>query len=98
MVRPLQLSQAIRPRRLPQTRPRVRQQARFASSGPGGSTEAAQKKAQDALALAQKYGGEAVEKGKQLLGPLGERIAGLLGGTSHFALATCAASFLRRTQ
>ena len=93
MVRPLRLSQPLRPRRLPQT-PRPR--ARFASSGPEGSSEAA-KKAQDAVSTAQKYAGEAVEKGKQMLGPIGERLAGLLGGTLTFgsciALMLYAASY-----
>ncbi|GJE85530.1 ATP synthase subunit g, mitochondrial [Phanerochaete sordida] len=53
------------------------QQARFASTNP--STEAAQKKAQDALASAQKYAGQAVESGKKFLGPFGDKLGNLFG-------------------
>lgn len=80
MVRPLRLAQPLRARRIPQARGRTHP-ARFASSTPGGGTEAAQKKAQDALASAQKFAGQAVETGKQYLGPVGERFGNLLGGT-----------------
>ncbi|KAI0806048.1 mitochondrial ATP synthase g subunit-domain-containing protein [Irpex lacteus] len=75
MVRPtIRLSQSLRPRRAPQSHPR---QVRFASTNP--STEAAQKKAQDALASAQKYAGQAAETAQKFLGPVGERAAGFLG-------------------
>ncbi|KAI0750303.1 mitochondrial ATP synthase g subunit-domain-containing protein [Daedaleopsis nitida] len=78
MVRPLsaRLAQAIRPRRVPQSHPRLQQQ-RFASSTP--STEEVQKKAQDALAAAQKGLGQALETGKKALGPVGEKAATMLG-------------------
>ena len=81
MVRPMsaRLAQAVRPRRLPQSHPRLHQQ-RFASSTP--STEEVQKKAQDALASVQKGLGQAFETGKRLLGPVGEKAATMLGGTS----------------
>ncbi|RPD55031.1 hypothetical protein L226DRAFT_548042 [Lentinus tigrinus ALCF2SS1-7] len=77
MVRPLsaRLTQAVRPRRLPQSHSRLHQ--RFASSTP--SAEEIQKKAQDALASAQKGFGQAVETGKRLLGPVGEKAAASLG-------------------
>lgn len=88
MVRPtLRLSQSLRPRRVPQSQPRAHQ-TRFASTNPGGSTEAAQKKAQDALASAQKYAGEASEAAKKFLGPAGEKAASFLGGTSASHTAT----------
>ena len=78
MVRPtLRLSQSLRPRRAPQSHPR---QARFASTNP--SSEAAQKKAQDAFATAQKYAGDAAEAAKRFLGPAGEKAANFLGGMS----------------
>lgn len=74
MVRPaMRLAQSLRARRL------QFQQARFASTNP--SAEAAQKKAQDALASAQKYAGQAVEQGKKFLGPFGEKLANVFGGT-----------------
>ncbi|KAI0706572.1 mitochondrial ATP synthase g subunit-domain-containing protein [Earliella scabrosa] len=78
MVRPMsaRLAQAVRPRRLPQSHPRLHQQ-RFASSTP--STEEVQKKAQDALASVQKGLGQAFETGKRLLGPVGEKAATMLG-------------------
>lgn len=83
MVRPtLRFSQTLRPRRVPQSQPRTHLQTRFASTNPGGSTEAAQKKAQDALASAQKYAGEAAAATKKFLGPAGEKAASFLGGTS----------------
>ena len=68
MVRPsIRLAQSLRPRRLPQNVSRSHRQTRFASSTPGGnSTEAAQKKAEEALATAQKYAGQAVDAGKKL--------------------------------
>lgn len=53
------------------------QQTRFASTNP--STEAAQKKAQDALASAQKFAGQAVEKGRKFLGPAGDKLANAFG-------------------
>lgn len=85
MVRPLGLSQALR--RVPQqARSRVHAPARFASSTPGSSTEAAQKKAQDALASAQKFASEASAKGKQALGPVGERLGNLLGGMFQYSV------------
>ncbi|KAI0346211.1 hypothetical protein BDW22DRAFT_731765 [Trametopsis cervina] len=75
MVRPtLRLSQSLRPRRVPQSQPR---QARFASTTP--STEAAQKKAQDALATAQKYAGQAASTAQKFLGPVGDKAASFLG-------------------
>ena len=82
MVRPVsaRLAQAVRPRRLPQSHSRLHQ--RFASSTP--STEEIQKKAQDALASAQKGLGQALETGKRLLGPVGEKVAASLG--SEFAV------------
>lgn len=81
MVRPtLRLSQSLRPRRVPQSHPRTQHQTRFASTNPGGNTEAAQKKAQDALATAQKYAGDAAEATKKFLGPAGEKAAGFFGG------------------
>ena len=81
MVRPISahLAQAVRPRRLPQSAPRVRQQQRFASSTP--STEEMQKKAQDVFASVQKGLGQAFEAGKKFLGPVGEKAGNLLGGT-----------------
>lgn len=82
MVRPaFRLTQPLRARRL------QFQQARFASTNP--STEAAQKKAQDALASAQKYAGQAVDQGKKFLGPLGERLGNLLGGACADSRSTC---------
>ena len=57
------------------------QQTRFASTNP--TTEAAQKKAQDALASAQKYAGQAVEKGRKFLGPFGDKLANAFGGAYH---------------
>ena len=83
MVRPsIRLAQSLRPRRLPQNVSRSHRQTRFASSTPGGnSTEAAQKKAEEALATAQKYAGQAVDAGKKELGPVGEKIGNLLGCT-----------------
>ena len=80
MVRPFaaRLAQAVRPRRLPQSHPRFQQQ-RFASSTP--STEELQKKAQDALGTVQKGLGQALETGKRLLGPVGEKAGNMLGGT-----------------
>ncbi|KAI0656372.1 mitochondrial ATP synthase g subunit-domain-containing protein [Cubamyces menziesii] len=79
MVRPIsaRLAQAVRPRRLPQSAPRVRQQQRFASSTP--STEEMQKKAQDVFASVQKGLGQAFEAGKKFLGPVGEKAGNLLG-------------------
>ncbi|KAI8995696.1 mitochondrial ATP synthase g subunit-domain-containing protein [Trametes punicea] len=79
MVRPMsaRLAQAVRPRRLPQSTLRVRQQQRFASSTP--STEEMQKKAQDAFASVQKGLGQAFQAGKKLLGPVGERVGNLMG-------------------
>ena len=82
MVSTQRLSQPLRSLRF-QSRAHLRNQTRFASSTPGGGTEAAQKKAQDALATAQKYAAEAAEKGKQVLGPVGERLGNLLGGMSR---------------
>ncbi|KAI0784445.1 mitochondrial ATP synthase g subunit-domain-containing protein [Abortiporus biennis] len=74
MVRPsIRLSQPLRARRVPKN---VSRQQRFASSTPGGSGA---EKAQDALATAQKYAGEAVAVGKKFLGPLGEKAGNLLG-------------------
>ena len=81
MVRPaFRLAKPLRPRL---------QSARFASTNP--STEAAQKKAQDALSSAQKYAGEAVEKGRKFLGPFGDKLANLFGGTCncHACMGTC---------
>lgn len=76
MVRPaFRLTQPLRSRL---------QSVRFASTNP--TTEAAQKKAQDALATAQKYAGEAVEKGRKFLGPVGDKIASALGGASYSPL------------
>ncbi|OCH94845.1 hypothetical protein OBBRIDRAFT_721909 [Obba rivulosa] len=67
----------LAPRRIPRTPAHAPH--RFASSSaPGGGADA-QKKAQDALASAQKYWGEAVKTGKRLLGPVGERLGGMLG-------------------
>ena len=82
MVRPFaaRLAQAVRPRRAPQSHPRLHQQQRFASSTP--NTEELQKKAQDALSSVQKGLGQAFETGKRLLGPVGEKAATMLGGTS----------------
>ncbi|OJT03570.1 ATP synthase subunit g, mitochondrial [Trametes pubescens] len=79
MVRPLsaRLAQALRPRRLPQSTPRARQQQRFASSTP--STEELQKKATETLATVQKGLGQALEAGKKFLGPVGEKAGNLLG-------------------
>ncbi|EIW58045.1 F1F0 ATP synthase subunit g [Trametes versicolor FP-101664 SS1] len=79
MVRPLsaRLAQALRPRRLPQSTPRVRQQQRFASTTP--STEELQKKATETLATVQKGLGQAFEAGKKFLGPVGEKAGNLLG-------------------
>ncbi len=81
MVRPLsaRLAQALRPRRVPQSHPRLHQQQRFASSTPG--SEELQKKAQDALSSVQKGLGQAFEAGKKFLGPVGEKAGTLLGGT-----------------
>ncbi|KAH9937883.1 mitochondrial ATP synthase g subunit-domain-containing protein [Epithele typhae] len=78
MVRPFsaRVAQAVRPRRAPQSAPRFRQQ-RYASSAP--STEEMQKKAQETLAAAQKGLGQALESGKKVLGPLGERAGSMLG-------------------
>jgi hypothetical protein len=53
-------------------------QRRFASS----STEQAQKKAQETLASAQKQAEKAWEAASKYMGPLGERIGSMLGGTS----------------
>ncbi|EKM57776.1 uncharacterized protein PHACADRAFT_251615 [Phanerochaete carnosa HHB-10118-sp] len=53
------------------------QQTRFASTN--SSTEAAQKKAQDAFASAQKYAGQAAEKGRKFLGPVGDKFANVFG-------------------
>ncbi len=77
MVRPFsaRLAQAFRPRRAPQS-PRSHQ--RFASSTP--NAEELQKQAQDTLASVQKGLGQAVETGKRLLGPVGEKAAASLGG------------------
>ncbi|TFK79140.1 hypothetical protein K466DRAFT_606371 [Polyporus arcularius HHB13444] len=76
MVRPFsaRLAQAFRSRRAPQS-PRLHQ--RFASSTP--NAEELQKKAQDTLASVQKGLGQAVETGKRLLGPVGEKAAASLG-------------------
>ena len=54
------------------------QQTRFASTNP--STEAAQKKAQDAFASAQKVAGQVAEKGRKVLGPVGDKLANMFGG------------------
>ncbi|THH31198.1 hypothetical protein EUX98_g2966 [Antrodiella citrinella] len=80
MVRPsTRLTQAIRHTRFAQNTAR-HQSKRFASSTPGGSgTEGAQKKAEDALATAQKYAGDAVNVGKRWLGPVGEKLGNALG-------------------
>ncbi|TDL25561.1 hypothetical protein BD410DRAFT_717704 [Rickenella mellea] len=64
-----------RPRRLPQQR-------RFASTSspnPTTTTEAAQKKAQDALASAQVTAQKALDGAKKIGGSLGERIGSMLG-------------------
>lgn len=92
MVRPLsaRLAQALRPRRLPQSTPRVRQQQRFASSTP--NTEELQKKAQETFASVQKGLGQALEAGKKFLGPVGEKAGNLLGGTLIFPCTFVAAS------
>lgn len=55
----------------------IRHPTRFASST---TTEAAQKKAQDALGTAQKQAEQLFETAKKSLGPLGERIGIMLGG------------------
>ena len=92
MVRPIaaRVAQAVRPRRAPQSHPRFRQQQRFASSAP--NTEELQKKAQETFAAAQKGLGQALESGKRVLGPLGERAGTMLGCTCLFApLVSCAA-------
>ena len=52
---------------------------RNASSG----NEGAQKKAQDALATAQKQAGQFWESAKKFLEPAGQRLGGLLGCTFH---------------
>jgi len=80
MVRPsTRLAQAVRATRFAQNTAR-HQSKRFASSTPGGSgTEGTQKKAEDALAAAQKYVGEAVAVGKRFLGPVGEKLGNALG-------------------
>ncbi|TFK77717.1 hypothetical protein K466DRAFT_607794, partial [Polyporus arcularius HHB13444] len=74
MLRPFsaRLAQAFRSRRAPQSQFR-----RFASSTP--NTEELQKQAQDTLASVQKGLGQAVETGKRLLGPVGEKAAASLG-------------------
>ena len=54
----------------------IRHPTRFASST---TTEAAQKKAQDALGTAQKQAEQLFETAKKSLGPLGERIGIMLG-------------------
>jgi len=43
------------------------------------NTAEAQKKAQDAMAVVQKRLGEAVEMGKKVMGPVGERAGNMLG-------------------
>ncbi|THV03092.1 hypothetical protein K435DRAFT_748324 [Dendrothele bispora CBS 962.96] len=55
--------------------------ARFASSSPGSNPqlEAAQKKAQDALASAQQTAGKFLQSAKKYAGPVGEKAGGLLG-------------------
>lgn len=54
----------------------IRHPKRFASSS---TTEAAQKKAQDALGTAQKQAEQLFETAKKSLGPLGERVGIMLG-------------------
>ncbi|KAI0926303.1 hypothetical protein AcW1_008511 [Taiwanofungus camphoratus] len=81
MVRPLRLSQSMRPRRTSQPH-RLRQtQTRFASTTPGSSSGASevQKKAQDVLAATQKRLGEAFEAGKKFMGPVSEKAGSMLG-------------------
>ncbi|KAH9838757.1 mitochondrial ATP synthase g subunit-domain-containing protein [Rhodofomes roseus] len=84
------------PFRLAQLRPHAHAQRRFASSTPGGgvnvNTAEAQKKAQEALAVAGKKLGQAVELGKQYMGPVGEKAGTMLGSyreplTYNFAVA-----------
>ena len=93
MVRPVsaRLAQALRPRRAPQSHPRLRQQQRFASSTPG--SEELQKKAQDVLSSVQKGLGQVFETGRKFLGPVGEKAGTLLGGTWCFRLA-CLSRYL----
>ncbi|TFK50161.1 hypothetical protein OE88DRAFT_1632117 [Heliocybe sulcata] len=55
---------------------RVSQQSRRMAST---STENAQKKAQEYLATAQKYGTQGLETAKQALGPVGDRAGNMLG-------------------
>ena len=66
---PLRL--ATKPRALARAQPK-----RLASN----STEAAQKKAQEALTSAQKVAEKAWAATRSFLGPVGERFSGLLGG------------------
>ncbi|KAF8149152.1 mitochondrial ATP synthase g subunit-domain-containing protein [Crassisporium funariophilum] len=60
----------------------LRQQQRFATSHPrfaSSTSEATQKKAQDALATAQKTAGQFLEGAKKFLEPVGHRVGQLLG-------------------
>ena len=93
MVRPFaaRLAQAVRPRRAPQSHPRLHQQQRFASSAP--NTEELQKKAQDALSSVQKGLGQAFETGKRFLGPVGEKAGTLLGCTWYSFLSPSCSIF-----
>lgn len=73
MVRPaFRLAQPLRPRL------QQRAHVRFASTNP--SADAAQKKAQDAFASAQKVAGQVAEKGRKVLGPVGDKLANMFGG------------------
>ncbi|KAI0050473.1 hypothetical protein FA95DRAFT_1555593 [Auriscalpium vulgare] len=70
-------STATAPLRLLRNRPQLpRAPRRLASTN---STEAAQKKAQDALASAQKGAEKVWESAQKFLGPVGDRLSGLLG-------------------
>ncbi|KAF5341348.1 hypothetical protein D9758_016807 [Tetrapyrgos nigripes] len=57
--------------------------SRFASSSSSGASnaqvEAAQKKAQEALASAQQTAGRVLDGAKKVAGPLGERVGSMLG-------------------
>ncbi|ESK90004.1 hypothetical protein Moror_7934 [Moniliophthora roreri MCA 2997] len=58
---------------------RATRAVRFASSNSNPQLEAAQKKAQEVFASTQQAAGKAFEGAKKVAGPLGERVAGLLG-------------------
>ncbi|KAG7090333.1 hypothetical protein E1B28_009453 [Marasmius oreades] len=64
----------------PSFRPSVlKRSIRFNSSSSKRPIEGAQKKAQEALASTQQAAGKAFNTAKQALGPVGERLGGLLG-------------------